>query len=151
VLSNHLTSDTITFADNVDGWRDAITRVTAPLLESGAITPAYVDAITASIAAGGVYIDLGYGIALAHARPENGVVSTALSSLRVTPAVLLNDDPAHPIDLFFCLAATDQQSHLKTMMELAKLLSDDELRTRLLAATTPAETTTVIEQNGTPE
>lgn len=151
MLNNYLTSDTITFAENVDGWRDAITRVTAPLLSSGSITPAYVDAVTNSIAAGGVYIDLGFGIALAHSRPENGVLRTALSSLRVTPAVLLNDDPAHPIDLFFCLAATDQHSHLKTMMELAKLLSNDELRTRLLAATTPAETSTVIEENGTTE
>lgn len=151
MLNNYLTTDTIRFAENVGGWRDAITQVTAPLLSSGAITPAYVDAVTNSIAAGGVYIDLGFGIALAHSRPENGVLQTALSSLRVTPAVLLNDDPAHPIDLFFCLAATDQHSHLKTMMELAKLLSNDELRTRLLAATTPAETSTVIEENGTTE
>ena len=151
MLNDYLTSDTIRFADNVDGWRDAINQVSAPLLASGSITPAYVDAMTASIAAGGVYIDLGYGIALAHSRPENGVQQTGLSSLRVSPAVLLNDDPKHPIDLFFCLAATDQQSHLKTMMELAKLLSDAELRTRLLAATTPAETSTVIEENGTPE
>jgi len=151
VLNDYLTTDTILFADNVDGWRDAIDQVSAPLLASGSITSAYVDAMTASIAAGGVYIDLGYGIALAHSRPENGVVRTGLSSLRVNPAVLLNDDPKHPIDLFFCLAATDQQNHLKTMMELAKLLSDAELRTRLLAATTPAETSTVIEENGTPE
>lgn len=151
MLNDYLTSDTIRFADEVDGWRDAITQVSAPLLASGSITPAYVDAMTASIAAGGVYIDLGFGIALAHSRPENGVLSTGLSSLRVSPDVLLNDDPKHPIDLFFCLAATDQQSHLKTMMELAKLLSDAELRTRLLAATTPAEMSTVIEENGTPE
>jgi PTS system ascorbate-specific IIA component len=151
VLNDYLTTDTILFADNVDGSRDAIDQVSAPLHASGSITPAYVDAMTASIAAGGVYIDLGYGIALAHSRPANGVVRTGLSSLRVNPAVLLNDDPKHPIDLFFCLAATDQQNHLKTMMELAKLLSDAELRTRLLAATTPAETSTVIEENGTPE
>jgi len=37
------------------------------------------------------------------------------------------------------------------MAELATLLSDDELRTRLLAATTPAEVSTVIQEIGTQE
>jgi mannitol/fructose-specific phosphotransferase system IIA component (Ntr-type) len=151
VLSSYLTPETILFADDVDGWRDAVNRVAAPLLTSGSITQEYIDAMTASIAAGGTYIDLGYGIALAHSRPENGVVKTGLSSLRVSTPVLLNDDPAHPIDLFFCLAATDPTGHLQTMMELANLLSNDELRTCLLAAQNAADVSTVINENGITE
>lgn len=151
MLNDYLTPSTVLFATDVSGWRDAIDLVAAPLLESGAITPEYVTAMTDSIAAGGTYIDLGFGIALAHSRPENGVVATGLSSLRVSPPVLLNDDPAHPIDLFFCLAATDQHGHLATMSELATLLSNDELRTRLLAATTPADVSTVIQEIGNQE
>jgi PTS system ascorbate-specific IIA component len=151
LLSDYLTPATVLFADDIDGWRDAISRVSAPLLDSGAITPAYVEAMTDSIAAGGVYIDLGFGIALAHSRPENGVVRTALSSLRVKPAVLLNDDPSHPIDLFICLAATDPNGHLETISELAGLLSDENQRTSLLAASTPADVLAVIHRNGTQE
>lgn len=150
MLNDYLTPDTVLFAENVDGWRAAIDLVAQPLLDSGAITSAYVEAITTSIAAGGTYIDLGFGIALAHSRPENGVVATGLSSLRVTPAVLLNDEPGHPIDLFFCLAATDATGHLETMQELAGLLTDDDLRTELLAATTPAAVTAVIQKIGNP-
>jgi PTS system ascorbate-specific IIA component len=151
VLNDYLTDETVLFAENIDGWRAAIDLVTAPLLDSGSITQAYVDAITESIAGGGVYIDLGFGIALAHSRPENGVVSTGLSSLRVTPAVLLNDDPAHPIDLFFCLAATDASGHLDTMRDLATLLTDDDKRSRLLAATTSADALAVIQEIGDSE
>lgn len=155
MLSDYLTPETILFATDadsaVDGWRDAINRVSAPLLDSGAITQEYVDAMTDSIAAGGIYIDLGYGIALAHSRPENGVVATGLSYLRVAPAVLLNDDADHPIDLFLCLAATDPTGHIETMAELAGLLTDDELRTSLLAAQTPADVLAVIQRNGIQE
>ena len=151
MLTDYLTSDTQLFAHDVTGWREAIDLLTSPLIRSGAITTRYVDAITDSIAAGGVYIDLGFGIALAHSRPENGVVRTALSSLRVSPPVLLNSDPAHPIDLFFCPAATDPQGHLATMKDLAALLTNDELRTRLLDATTPAEASAVIQEIGTQE
>jgi len=148
VLNDYLTPDTILFSEGVSGWRAAIDLVAKPLLDSGSITPAYVDAMTESIANGGTYIDLGFGIALAHSRPENGVVATGLSSLRVSPPVLLNDDPAHPIDLFFCLAATDATGHLETMQELASLLTDDELRTQLLAAQNSAEVTAVIQKIG---
>jgi len=144
VLTDHLTPETVLFADRVDGWRDAIARVARPLLDSGAIRESYVTAIVDSIADGGTYIDLGFGIALAHRRPEDGVVRTALSSLRVAEPVLLGDDPAHPIDLFLCLAATDPHNHLETMSELAELLSDESLRTELLAATSAADTQAVL-------
>jgi PTS system ascorbate-specific IIA component len=151
VLCDYLTPKTTLFADDVTQWRDAVERVAAPLLDNGAITRDYVAAMIDSIAAGGTYIDLGFGIALAHSRPEDGVVATGLSSLRVRPSVLLNDDPLHPIDLFICLAAVDNQGHLGTLMELARLLIDGERRTRLLAARTTAEISAVIQGSATPE
>ena len=149
MLTEHLTADRVRFADDVTSWQQAVDLVTEPLVADGAITPAYVDAVTASIAGpGGTYIDLGFGIALAHARPEQGVVRPALSFLRVRPSVLLADDPAHPIDLFLCLAATDSSGHMRTMQELATLLTDDDARARLLAATTPADVTAAISKTG---
>lgn len=143
-MIDHLSAENIRFADNLIGWRQAIELVSSPLLESEAITREYVDAMLASIAAGGTYIDLGYGIALAHSRPEHGVLKTGLSALWVRPAVLLNDEPTHPITLFFCLAATDSSSHLATMAQLGELLTDDAARNSLLAATTTAEVTAVL-------
>jgi PTS system ascorbate-specific IIA component len=138
MLTDHLNAETILFAEDVDGWRDAVERVGEPLLRSGAITRDYIDAMIESIAAGGTYIDLGYKIALAHARPERGVVSTGLAALWVRPDVLLNDEEEHPIALFFCLAAADDSSHLATMAQLAQLLTDDTARESLLAATDTA-------------
>ncbi|MGO2751122.1 MAG: PTS sugar transporter subunit IIA [Pseudoclavibacter sp.] len=143
-MIDHLSAENIRFAADIGGWRDAIELVSEPLLESGAITRDYVDAMLTSIAAGGTYIDLGYGIALAHSRPEHGVLKTGLSALWVRPAVLLNDEPAHPITLFFCLAATDSSSHLATMAQLGELLTDDAARNSLLAATTTADVTAVL-------
>ncbi|MFT4044410.1 MAG: PTS sugar transporter subunit IIA [Gordonia sp. (in: high G+C Gram-positive bacteria)] len=144
MLTDHLNEDTLIFENDVDGWRTAIEVVAAPLLSAGSISRHYVDAILESISAGGTYIDLGYGIALAHARPESGVLRTDLSALWVRPQVLLNDEPAHPISLFFCLAAADNSGHLATLAALGQLLSDDAARDSLLAATTPAEALAVL-------
>lgn len=145
MLADHLTEDTILFADEPIGWREAIERVSEPLLRSGAINRSYVDAMLEAIAApGGTYIDLGYGIALAHARPERGVLKTGVSALRVRPDVLLNDEPEHPIALFICLAAEDSSSHIATMAQLGQLLSDDAARDSLLAAHTAADALAVL-------
>lgn len=134
MLQEHLTPARLRFADSLGGWREAIELVSAPLTDDGSIKREYVDAMLDSIAAGGTYIDLGYGIALAHSRPEKGVVKTALSALWVRPAVFLNDEAEHPIDLFICLAAADSSSHLAALSQLGTLLSDDSARDRLLAA-----------------
>lgn len=144
MLTTHLNDDTLLFAENLGGWRDAIELVGTPLLESGSISRDYVDAMLESIADGGTYIDLGYGIALAHARPERGVIKTGLAALWVRPEVLLNDEAEHPISFFVCLAAADSTSHLETMAELGALLSDDETRDALLAATNAADALAVL-------
>ena len=144
MLTTHLNDDTLLFAENLGGWRDAIELVSTPLLESGSISRDYVDAMLESIADGGTYIDLGYGIALAHARPERGVIETGLSALWVRPEVLLNDEAEHPISFFVCLAAADSTSHLETMAELGALLSDDEARDALLSATNAADALAVL-------
>ncbi|RMI09516.1 PTS sugar transporter subunit IIA [Cellulomonas triticagri] len=144
MLTQYLDERTMLFPDRVDGWRDAIEQVAAPLLADGAITREYVDAMLTSIANGGTYIDLGYGIALAHARPESGVVRTGLSALWVRPAVLLNDEEAHPIRLFVCLAAADSSAHLAALAQLGQLLTDEAARDALLAATDPTTALAVL-------
>ena len=145
MLTEYLNEETILFAENVSGWREAIEMVSRPLLENGAINRGYVDAMIESIANGGTYIDLGYGIALAHARPEAGVLKTGLSALRVRPEVLLNDEDAHPISLFVCLAAADKNQHLETLAALGRLLSNPSARESLLAATNVTEAVAVLE------
>ncbi|WP_182047276.1 PTS sugar transporter subunit IIA [Curtobacterium sp. ME26] len=149
MLSERLTPDRIRFATDVGSWQQAIALVAQPLVEDGSITADYVDAMTTAIAApGGTYIDLGFGFALAHARPESGVVRAGLSYLQVRPSVLLADDAAHPIDVFLCLAATDSGEHIQTMQALANVLTDEDARARLLAATTPADVTSALPQIG---
>ncbi len=144
MLTEYLNEDTVAFADDVDGWEEAIKQVAAPLLANGSIKQSYVDAILESVAAGGTYIDLGHGIALPHHRPESGVVKTGLSALRVRPDVLLNDDEKHPIKLFICLAAADSKKHLETLAALGRLLSNPTEREALLATTNTADFLAVL-------
>ncbi|MDN5724838.1 MAG: PTS sugar transporter subunit IIA [Propionibacteriales bacterium] len=135
-----IAEERIVLRDSVQGWRDAIEIVGGILVDEGNASREYVDAMIASVAGpNGTYIDLGAGIALAHARPENGVESTGLSVLHLDEPVLLADDPAHPITVFIALAAVDSSGHLDVMKNLARVLTDESLRQMLLNATTSAD------------
>lgn len=121
-------------------WREAVALVGGVLVQHGNATAEYVDAMEHSIEAqGGTYIDLGFGIALAHSRPENGVIETGLAVIRLGSPVLLAGDPDHPIAVFIALAAQDADSHLDLMQDLAAILTDPTRRQELLDAATPAD------------
>ncbi|MFE9884432.1 PTS sugar transporter subunit IIA [Streptomyces scopuliridis] len=144
MLSELLTEEKIRFSNDSLTWRQAVTQVAEPLLDAGDITSGYVEAMIDSIAAGGTYIDLGYGIALAHARPESGAVRTAISMLRLAEPAPLLDQPEHSVDLYFCFAAVDAAAHTGAMSSLARILSDTETREALRDARSAGDVTKLI-------
>ncbi|WP_103063595.1 PTS sugar transporter subunit IIA [Actinomyces qiguomingii] len=139
MLKEELKAGRIAFSSTTD-WETAMRTAARPLLEDGCIEPCYADSIIHNVRApGGTYMDLGFGITLAHARPEAGALSTAISILVLDPGVNLNDDPDHPTRVIVMLAARDADQHRQTMAELAAVLIDEERRNRLLAAHSPTD------------
>ena len=147
LLNEYFPEGTVMYRDGVADWEEAVDVVTGPLVDLGRIKPSYVDAIKASIRKpGGTYIDLGQGIAMAHARPEAGVVTTSLSVLKVGSPFLLADSQDHPISTLFCLAAQDSNSHLSLMQSLATFLSDAKNQERLGKAANVEELRAILEE-----
>ncbi|MCX8648245.1 PTS sugar transporter subunit IIA [Bifidobacterium sp. B4107] len=147
LLDEYFPEGTVMYRDGVADWVEAVDVVTAPLVDLGRIKPSYVEAIKASIRKpGGTYIDLGQGIAMAHARPEAGVVTTSLSVLKVGRPFLLADSQDHPISTFFCLAAQDSNSHLSLMQSLATFLSDGKNQEWLGKAANVEELRTILKE-----
>ena len=83
MLSDLLTKEKIHFTDEKLDWRSAIELAAQPLLNQGEIEPSYISAIINRVEEFGPYIDLGMGIALPHARPEDGVKSSVCHFLDV--------------------------------------------------------------------
>lgn len=118
-------------------WEEAVQEAAKPLVTDGSVESRYVDAIIANVLKpGGTYMDLGFGFMLAHARPEAGVIRTAVGLLVLEEGVLLAEDPKHEIKVVILLAASDASSHQSTMASIATILTDEERRNKLLAATT---------------
>ena len=73
MLTQLLTEEVISIEAGAHDWRHAIELATAPLLANGTIAPSYVAALYRSHEELGPYYVLGPGLAMPHARPEDGV------------------------------------------------------------------------------
>lgn len=148
MLEDLITTDTIRFNTDKDvTWQEAIRLSSDLLISKKYIEESYVKAIIDNVHKYGAFIDLGQGIAIPHARPEDGVNQLGMSLLKLKEPVYLLDDPNHAVDIIITLAAIDNQTHLKALSQLTKILSDSEKLGRLKKATTKEEILDLIKEN----
>ena len=146
MLSELLSEDMIEIVDSQQDWETAIQLAAEPLKKKNMISDTYVDAMIKKVKDYGPFINIGKGVALPHARPEDGVNKLGMSLLKLNKPVLLCNDENHSINLFICLAAVDNETHLKALASLTKILSNKEKLSRLLDATTKKEIMTIINE-----
>jgi PTS system ascorbate-specific IIA component len=121
------------FADEAADWQDAI-RLSCKALEgAGIVGEKYADEIIQCIAENGPYIVLLPGIALPHSMENSpNAHGTAISFTKIKKPVSFDDtDPEKQASVFYTLAATDDELHLKNMRKLFKMLTDETLCARL--------------------
>ena len=88
------------------------------------IKESYVEAMINSVYKNGPYMIIMPHIALAHARPEDGVNENGISFLKLKIPVIFPQE--NDVDIIIVLAAKEDEGHLELMAELADLLVDDE-------------------------
>ncbi len=124
MLGKWLTDQTVNIVDSVGDWKEAIQICAKPLLENNAISQNYVEAIFQLHESMGPYYVLAPGIAMPHARPEQGVNQLGLSMLLVKQGVKFNSTENDPVYLITLLAASDSTSHIEMLTQLAELFSE---------------------------
>ena len=116
----------IMFENKPITWVKSIHKAAKPLLEENIIAERYVQKMIDNVVELGPYIVIAPKIALAHARPEDGVNEIGLSLLISEKPVHFSEKEEHMANLIFVLAAKDSQSHLGLLAELAQIFSDPE-------------------------
>lgn len=149
VLKKLLTERMIRFSQEELGWKEAIQTAAAPLLEAQHISEEYVRAMIQNIEAFGPYVIIGPGIAIPHARPEQGVYQVGMSLLKLEQPTYFLDKEEHKIQLIICLAATDATSHLKALAQLTRLLSNPSALRVLQTANRKEDILSLIEKYST--
>lgn len=134
-----LNARTIRAQVHASDWRVAIARAGDLLVEDGAVEPRYIEAMQATVEEHGPYVVIAPGIALPHARPEDGVTRPALSLVTLAEPVSFGHADNDPVDLVLAFGAVDKTSHVRALQELARLLGDDDAVAGIRAARTEEE------------
>lgn len=130
-LRDVLTSETIALDVRAANWEEAVRAAGCLLVEQKLVQPRYVDNMIACIKKIGPYIVVGPGIAMPHARPEDGVNQICMSMVRLLNPVVFGSEPHDPIDLVFAFGTVDHQAHLGLLYELWHLFQNPEQLKRL--------------------
>ncbi|HEY1846901.1 MAG TPA: PTS sugar transporter subunit IIA [Buttiauxella sp.] len=144
MLKTLLTADVVQVVGQAKDWRDAVAISCRPLIDNGSIEPRYVDAIYRSHEAIGPYYVVGPGIAMPHARPEEGANKLALALTLITDGVNFDAEENDPVKLLIVLAATDSTSHIEAISQLAQLFDNEQDIQAILTAKTTQDILSVI-------
>ncbi|MEW2359091.1 PTS sugar transporter subunit IIA [Spirillospora sp. NPDC029432] len=106
-----------------EGWRDATTAAAEVLVEMGAAGEGYPAACVRVVEANGPYIVLTKGLALVHARPEDGAIGVGVAVTRLAAPVEFGHPDNDPVDLLLAFCTPDADAHVSTLSALARALS----------------------------
>lgn len=122
------------FVDRAESWQEAIRIGCRPLVENGIVEEAYADEMIENVNTYGPYIVLMPGLAMPHTMEgSRQAKSTGISFMKVREPVHFDpNDSEKDAVIFFTLAATDSDAHLKNMLRLSEMLSNEELFAELL-------------------
>ena len=113
----------IKIVESVKDYKEAI-KITCDILEENNIVEArYYDSILSKIDELGPYFCISPGVAMPHARPEEGAIENGVSLLKLNEPV---DFLGKEINIFFTLSAKDNESHLDLLRKIAEVCMNKE-------------------------
>ncbi|GAB6098211.1 hypothetical protein JCM16358_00900 [Halanaerocella petrolearia] len=122
MLLDLLTKKRIEIKVKASDWREVTNEAGNLLLQDNLIEPQYIQAMIDSIIDKGPYVVIAPGIALLHARPEDGVKELGMSLITLNSPVEFGHQTNDPVKVVFALGAVDQKKHIKAISQLVTIL-----------------------------
>jgi len=118
---------------------EVIEKIGKLMFDVGKVEKKYIDAMKKMIDDLGAYIVIAPGIALLHARPEDGVLDPCLALITLSKPVYFGHPENDPVDLVFGLAAKNDQNHIQAISTLARRLATPGVIEKLRIANSKEE------------
>jgi mannitol/fructose-specific phosphotransferase system IIA component (Ntr-type) len=143
-LMNCLTDAHIAVKVRANGWEDAVEKVGKLLARNGLIDESYTEAMKRTVRELGPYCVIAPGIAMPHARPQDGVWQTGFALITLDEAVEFGNKDNDPVDIVIGFAAVNKTSHILALKEIATYLGDEAFVQRIRSSRTKSELINLI-------
>lgn len=104
---------------------EAIREAGNALCRAGACSPQYVQAMIESYRELGPYFVIAPGLALPHARPEQGAIKAQISAIRLREPLTFGHAENDPVQVVLGLSATSSDAHIHLIQHIVTVLSDE--------------------------
>ncbi|MDR3440022.1 PTS ascorbate transporter subunit IIA [Telmatospirillum sp.] len=140
LIEHLLTTDAIRLKAKADDWKEAVRLGVDLLVAADSVEPRYFDAIIAMTESLGPWYLLAPGLAMPHARPEEGVKKDGFALVTLDRPVAFGSPDNDPIDILITLAATSAKTmNEESIVQVATLFDDEERVARIRNARNHAE------------
>lgn len=147
LLREALDHSSVAVGKEPSDWREAVEICGNLLVASGAVEEKYVAAMIRTTEELGPYAVIAPGVAIPHARPEDGAKSVGLSLAVLSEPVEFGSRENDPVDLVFGFSTTDPDSHVGLLQSLADFIEKPENTKALREAKTAEEVLRIIERS----
>lgn len=120
------TEDVLRVGLDVQEWQQAVREIGAVMVDAGLTKATYTEAMINTIQQLGPYAVIAPGIAMPHARPEDGVVKTGFALATLKTPVEFGNSENDPVDIVVAFSAIDKENHVEALVHIANLLSDQQ-------------------------
>ncbi|WP_459770887.1 PTS sugar transporter subunit IIA [Alkalibacterium sp. s-m-28] len=124
MLQEVLNEDTVSVNVECSNRNEAVIESGKLLVKAGYAEERYIQAMIDNVLKNGTYIVIAPGIAIPHARPEEGAKEIGLSIVTLKEPVVFGHPTNDPVKIVIGLCAVDHQTHLKALSELVDILGD---------------------------
>jgi len=122
-LVDYVRDDAVEIGALAADWRDAVTQAGKLLVRSGFAEERYVEAMISAVERYGPYCVIAPGLAVPHARPEEGALSAGIGLLMLRAPVTFGSAGNDPVDILIPFSSGSSSSHLDILRDLASFLS----------------------------
>jgi PTS system ascorbate-specific IIA component len=122
-----LNSNTVRVGIDVSNWQEAVNAIGEVMFAAGLVEKRYITAMRNTIQELGPYSVIAPGIAMPHARPEDGVLNPGFALITLTKPVEFGNAENDPVDIVIAFGATDKERHIQALAAIANLLSNEEV------------------------
>ena len=130
-----------------DSWQAAVELCGELLVAAEVVEERYGPAMMRTVEELGPYVAVAPGVAIPHARPEDGVLKMGISLAVLQNPVEFGSEENDPVDLLFGFASPDKDSHVDTIRDLVSFIQNAENLEALRTAETADEALRILKKD----
>ncbi|MDX9863413.1 MAG: PTS sugar transporter subunit IIA [Anaerolineaceae bacterium] len=120
-------------------WQSAVRATGRILVDNDLAEEGYIEAMVNMVEELGPYIVMTPGIAIPHARPEEGAKAVGFAAVKLAAPICFGNEFNDPVYLVLGFCSPNAQAHVELLAKIAEALETENLLERIKSAKTPVE------------